>query len=117
MIIQKYIDYIKDNPEGYWFKRKVFGWGWTPAKWQGWIVVAAYMVILFMLAFTVDEGAEFGDLIFTFLGPLVLSTFVLFWIAYKKGEKPKWMWGLPKKEEGDTPVEDKTERKENSTLK
>jgi hypothetical protein len=34
-MFKKYIEYLKDNPQGYWFKRKVWGWGWTPVTWQG----------------------------------------------------------------------------------
>jgi len=34
-----YIEYVRDNPRRYWFKRKLFGWGWTPVTRQGWAVV------------------------------------------------------------------------------
>ncbi len=27
-MIKKYLNYIKDNPEHYWFKAKIYGWGW-----------------------------------------------------------------------------------------
>ena len=33
-MFKNYLDYIRDNPKGYWFKRKPFGYGWTPVKWQ-----------------------------------------------------------------------------------
>jgi hypothetical protein len=32
-LFKEYTDYLKDNPQGYWFKRKLYGWGWTPARW------------------------------------------------------------------------------------
>ncbi|HZX50161.1 MAG TPA: hypothetical protein VFE94_03385 [Candidatus Paceibacterota bacterium] len=38
-IFDDYIAYAKDNPKGHWFKRKLFGWGWTPVTRQGWAVV------------------------------------------------------------------------------
>ena len=28
-------EYIRNNPKGYWFKRKLYGWGWFPVKWEG----------------------------------------------------------------------------------
>ena len=33
-MLRQYIQYLKDNPQGYWFRRKLFGWGWVPVKWQ-----------------------------------------------------------------------------------
>ena len=39
-MIKEYIAYLKDNLKRYWFKSKLYGWGWVPVKWQGWLVVA-----------------------------------------------------------------------------
>ncbi len=36
---RNYIEYMKDNPKGLWFKMRLYGWGWVPVKWQGWMVV------------------------------------------------------------------------------
>ena len=44
-MFKKYWQYLKDNPEGYWFKRKLYGWGWVPVKWQGWLVIAISIAI------------------------------------------------------------------------
>ena len=30
-MIKEYIAYLKDNPQGYWFKARLYGWGWAPA--------------------------------------------------------------------------------------
>lgn len=95
--IKKYTEYIKDNPEGYWFKRKLYGWGWTPAKWQGWVVLIIYILALFLFAFSIDESSPDREVIFTFVLPIVLLTITLIGICYKKGEKPRWQWGIPKK--------------------
>lgn len=97
-MFQKYKDYIKDNPKGYWFKRKVFGWGWTPARWQGWVVVLVYVLALLFFGFTIDEDSPTNEVFFTFLLPVVLLTISLIRICYLKGEKPRWMWGLPDKD-------------------
>jgi len=95
-IFQKYIAYLKDNPNHYWFRRKVFGWGWTPATWQGWLVTAVFVALLLAFALTIDENSSGREIVFTFLLPIVLLTVAMIRIAYRKGEKPKWQWGFPK---------------------
>lgn len=45
-MIKEYIAYLKDNPQGYWFKAKLYGWGWAPVKWQGLLVIAISIAIL-----------------------------------------------------------------------
>lgn len=92
----KYIEYVKDNPKGLWFKRKLWGWGFTPVKWQGWVVVGLYIVALLFFALTIDEASSDREVVFTFLLPFVFLTTVLIRICYKKGEKPRWQWGFPK---------------------
>jgi hypothetical protein len=95
--IKQQIEYIKDNPEGYWFKRKLYGWGWTPVRWQGWVVVLAYILAVVLLGLSIDENAPTREVVFVFLLPVILLTITLIRICYKKGEKPRWQWG-PKKD-------------------
>jgi len=97
--VQKCIAYLKDNPEGYWFKRKVFGWGWVPATWQGWTITAIYIALVIALASTLDKYSSPNEVMFVFALPVVLLTATFLRIAYKTGEPPKWQWGFPKKEE------------------
>ncbi|MFA7286573.1 MAG: hypothetical protein WC052_02865 [Patescibacteria group bacterium] len=94
-MLKEYIQYIKDNPEHYWFKRKLYGWGWTPATWQGWLVLAIWLVLVLMFAFTLDENSPTREVMFTFILPVTLLTLTLIRIGYKTGEKPSWQWGLP----------------------
>ena len=99
-MLKKYLDYLKDNPEHYWFKRKVWGWGWVPATWQGWFVTFIYIAIVFLLVLSREEtipGNPDSGSNFLVLGlPIILLTALFLFITYKKGEKPKWQWGLPK---------------------
>lgn len=97
-IIKEHIDYLKDNPEGYWFKARLYGWGWIPVRWQGWLVVFLYIVLVTAFAFTIDDGSPPREIVFTFALPLTLLTATLIRICYKKGEKPRWQWGPPKKD-------------------
>jgi len=92
----KYVDYVKNNPKGYWFKRKLYGWGWTPVTWQGWALTVCYLVLVVAAALTLDENASINDVSFTFALPLILLTIAFLTITYKKGQKPRWQWGEEK---------------------
>ena len=98
-ISKEYIAYIRDNPKGYWFKRKAFGWGWVPVTWQGWLTTLMFIAAVLFFAFTVDDNSSGREVVFTFLLPFFFLTVTFIRIAYLKGEKPKWQWGIPKKEE------------------
>lgn len=95
-IFKEYIAYIKDNPQGYWFKAKLYGWGWTPAKWQGWLVVFLYVAFIIFFSLTIDDNSDNREIVFTFVLPVAILTATLIRICYKKGEKPRWNWGLKK---------------------
>ncbi len=94
-LFKQYTEYLKDNPEGYWFKRKLYGWGWTPARWQGWVIVLAYVALIIAFSLTIDNDSPAREVVFTFVLPLVLLTVALIRICYAKGEKPRWQWGPP----------------------
>lgn len=88
-----YVPYANDNPNKLWFKRKLYGWGWTPVTREGWTVTAVYIFLVFAAAFTIDEYSPAREVMFTFILPTVLLTATFIRIAYKKGEKPRWQWG------------------------
>lgn len=91
-------EYLKDNPEGYWFKRKLYGWGWVPVKWQGWLVILAFVAYLVEVGTSLAPNPEptESELMWFFV-KVFGSVIVLILICYKTGESPKWMWGLPSK--------------------
>ncbi|MDB5244461.1 MAG: hypothetical protein JWN18_331 [Parcubacteria group bacterium] len=96
-MVKEYAEYLKDNPEGLWFKRKLYGWGWMPATWQGWAVIAAFILYIGIVGSYFAERAEAqalvnGD-ITAFVVKIVVCVAVLVYICYRKGEKPKWQWG------------------------
>lgn len=92
--IHKYITYLKDNPDGFWFKRKLYGWGWVPVKWQGWLVVAVGLAI-FIAGIYIGEIDDAPGA--ALMGFLIMIAFI-FTFGYWKGEKPRWQWGLPKED-------------------
>ncbi len=76
-----------------WFKRKRFGWGWTPVTWQGWVVTLSYAAIIVASVLTIDKNSPTREIFFTLVLPIVLATMAMFRICYAKGEKPRWQWG------------------------
>ena len=97
-IIKNYTEYLKDNPNGYWFKRKLYGWGWTPAKWQGWVIIAIFVVSIFWSATDMATVIKpTSNTIRWFLIRVIVSIIMLLVICFKKGESPKWQWGEEKK--------------------
>lgn len=92
--IEVYIPYAKDNPHHYWFKRKLYGWGWTPVTWQGWLLTALYVGAVAALSLTIDRSSPPREVAFTFLIPTAVLTATFIRIAYFKGEKPGWQWGI-----------------------
>ncbi|MBI3888878.1 hypothetical protein HY311_03785 [Candidatus Nomurabacteria bacterium] len=95
--IQKYKEYLQDNPEGYWFKRKLYGWGWTPAKWEGWMVIFIFLLLILLVAWSLGSNPMPTDWdIDLYFTKIILLVALLILVCYKKGEKPKWQWGKRK---------------------
>lgn len=94
-MIRQYIRYLKDNPKGYWFKAKLYGWGWVPATWQGWLITLVYLIAVLFFALTIDTKSPVREIVFTFVLPVALLTITFIRICYKKGENPNWNWGTP----------------------
>ena len=92
-IIQEYIEYLKDNPKGYWFKRKLYGWGWAPARTQGWLTLAAYIAGVLFFAFKAEENVSLVNASREVIAPIIILTILLSVVCYETGEKPKWQWG------------------------
>ena len=97
IIFDKYASYLKDNPSNHWFKRKLYGWGWTPVKWQGWCAVLVYISLIVILVLSREKdipgNPDSGSNFLTFALPIIILTILLIIVAYKKGEKPRWQWG------------------------
>lgn len=91
-IFLEYRSYLADNPKGYWFKRKLYGWGWTPARKEGWVATIFYL--LFIVG--VVSAAEMKLITETLgIGLFVFSTLAFITLCWRTGEPPKWQWGAP----------------------
>ncbi len=75
----------------YWFKARRYGWGWTPATWQGWLVMAIY-IMLVILTFRSDDqlAHSVSDTLINFIPHTLVLTLIVIFIAYQTGEPPHW---------------------------
>ncbi|MEO6077980.1 MAG: hypothetical protein ABIP54_04290 [Candidatus Andersenbacteria bacterium] len=97
-MIKEYIAYLKDNPEGYWFKARLFGYGWMPATWQGWVTMLIFLILVLANAYRfVSQEHSRQDVPVAFLIETFLLVALLLAICILKGEKPKWQFGIPEK--------------------
>lgn len=88
---------MKDVPDKkIWFRRKLYGWGWTPVAWQGWAVIGGFAAVLVALSLSLDKNSSPKEIAFMFLLPAAVLTASLICIAYKTGERPRWQWGYQK---------------------
>ncbi len=94
---QEIREYLNDNPEGYWFKAKLYGWGWTPARKEGWWTIGIFILLIIVLSMQLQPHMELRQMLPTFFLPLFLLIIALTVIMFAKGERPRWQWGVPKK--------------------
>lgn len=98
-MFKEYRDYLRNNPEGYWFKRKLYGWGWTPARWQGWVTVVIFIGLIAANGMRVDSDSySVSDTLLNFIPETFILVAILIFICWLTGEKPRWQWGIPKKD-------------------
>ncbi len=77
-----------------WFKSKRYGWGWTPASWEGWSVMLVYVLGLLYIFKSIDGVSHsVSDTLITNIVPFVILTSILIGICYLTGEKPRFRWG------------------------
>jgi hypothetical protein len=73
-----------------WFPAKRYGWGWSlPCAWQGWAVLAAYLLMLGIGVLSIDPGRQ-QELFFSWI---IGWSVLLLGVCWVKGERPRWRWG------------------------
>lgn len=84
-----------------WFRNKTYGWGWYPATWQGWAVLAVFIALLVVNALALTGTAEpTPSMLAWFFAREAALVLLLIVVCYKTGEKPRWQWGkTPKADE------------------
>jgi|GEM_PF-603644 len=77
-----------------WFTAKTYGYGWTPAAWQGWVVLALYVALSFGTFVAVESySLSEKESVIVFAPLMLLYTVVLLFICARTGEKARWRWG------------------------
>jgi catechol 2,3-dioxygenase-like lactoylglutathione lyase family enzyme len=80
-----------------WFRRKTYGWGWTPITWEGWLVTLLVVLIPFVIRLITKllELDRTTQYFYTWASvPILFMALIL--ICFRYGEKPKWQWGIKK---------------------
>ncbi|MBX3595704.1 hypothetical protein [Sphingomonas sp.] len=73
--------------EGYWFAPKLFGYGATPATWQGWLSLFGFVGAIALLAHTIRQPG----LLIAAVAPLTIA---YIWFVYTKTDGGfHWRWG------------------------
>jgi hypothetical protein len=80
--------------EGDWFRPKSYGYGaGLPIAWQGWVVLAAYVLLVVGLAIWASASTGFGVVAVTVTG-IALATAGLVSIVHKRTRGGwRWRWG------------------------
>lgn len=82
------------RPSKLYFKAKRYGWGWTPATWEGWLITFLFLVFLIGNAFRI-EAAHYStsNSVLAVLLQNGIAVLILIAICLYTGEKPRWRWG------------------------
>jgi len=91
--ISEYTTYLKNNPQGYWFKRKLYGFGWVPATKQGWGVLALFGLFVVGISLWAETSVSHDQATSHVIVPLLLATALFLLVTYRTGEPLRWQWG------------------------
>lgn len=83
-------------PKRYWFKRKMYGWGWTPATWEGWLSLGIFITLALgnWLVRYQPQGEMLTDRdMLQYVIELWVLVILLILLCIRTGEKPRWQWG------------------------
>jgi len=70
-----------------WFGRKKFGWGWGPATWQGWLTVAVYGLVVFLIGHFFPLRTA-GGLYYVAIGVATLALLIVAVATSRPSQRP-----------------------------
>lgn len=85
--------YITCMKKSYWFKRRRYGYGWTPVTWQGWALGVAYVGLVIGGALMLAASPAALDFLWAYLVIVFGALAGLIAVTRWKGPAPKWRWG------------------------
>jgi hypothetical protein len=93
------------SDKDYWFKRRRYGWGWVPVKWQGWLVLLGFIGIVFAAALRLPlkPAQPTAGRLARYFGIFFVTLFIFLIISSRHGPPPRWRWG---KKDSDNANED-----------
>lgn len=89
-----------ESLKNYWFESKEYGYGWTPASREGWIVLLVF--VLFVIVQALDLTSKLGSnieapgIIAVYIFNLSCALAALLVITRLTGPDPKWSWSNKK---------------------
>ncbi len=86
--------------KNYWFRRRKYGYGLSPAGWRGWLVTVGFVALVMANAYRLDAASHSAsDTIRPFLIETAVLCVVFVAIVFLKGERPlRWQWGKKEKD-------------------
>jgi hypothetical protein len=83
------------NDKKYWMKRRRYGWGWTPATWQGWVFIILQIGIIFSAALMLPAKPAQPSLdeIIGFFLVVIFALISLVIVSGGTSPRPRWRWG------------------------
>jgi hypothetical protein len=83
----------------YWFKPKTYGYGMVPISWEGWLVVAIFVGILYISAYInyiVPFSANMTELLSFLLDVVTYTALFIVLFKDKTNGTLEWRWGKKK---------------------
>lgn len=78
-----------------WFKRKRYGYGYTPVTKQGWLVTCGFVCFLLLFTFMMQGWLETEQplAIIVFITGLVVFILIFLFVIQNHAPKAEWRWG------------------------
>lgn len=74
-----------------WFRAKLFGLGWYPISWQGWLLTIIYDAAIVGFIVRADIASHsVSDALLSFAVPFLVLSVLYLAICYATGELPVW---------------------------
>jgi hypothetical protein len=81
----------------FWFKPKAFGYGATPATWEGWVIVAVYCLVVVGCVVAMTVRKESFSTFLSSMATIAVATVVLIVVSVQKTDGT-WGWNAGAKQ-------------------